>query len=202
MAGRYHLYEGRSWGRVVFPVRVMAALGVKMLIVTNAAGGINRRFSVGDVMRISDHIGLFLGPYGVRSWPAGSVSRRPYYSEFLAQKARQAARSLGIPLREGVLLSLPGPCYETQVELNMAHRIGADAVTMSTVPEVLTAREEHMAVLGLSRITNLAFGVGKKGLTHSKVLEEAAVGQETASALIAETLRLLDPSYRPCLSAT
>jgi purine-nucleoside phosphorylase len=177
MQGRVHSYEGYSLSRVTYPVHLMTELGVERLIVTNAAGGVNPLFQPGDLMLIDDHINLMFGgplrgqhqrKWGPR-WPDMS---EPYNRE-LQEIALRVAAELQIPLRRGVLLAARGPSYETAAEIQMARRLGADAVTMSTVPEVITAVYRRMRVLGISCITNLATGLSHKKLDHAEVTETA-----------------------------
>lgn len=159
MQGRFHYYEGYPMERVTLPVRVMSRLGVKTLFVSNAAGGLNPFFSVGDLMIISDHINLLpnplIGPnfeeFGERFPDMTSA-----YDRALISEARKAAAMLGIDIREGVYLANSGPSYETPAEVRFYSAIGADAVGMSTVPEVLVARHCGMRVFGMSVITNMS----------------------------------------------
>lgn len=174
MQGRFHFYEGYDMADVTFPVRVMKQLGVKTLIVTNASGGVNTDFQPGDLMLIRDHINWLhdnplIGPnddeIGVR-FPDMSEA----YSERLRQMARHAAEKLNIHLREGTYLATTGPSYETPAEIRMMRKLGADAVGMSTVPEVISARHAGMDVLGISCIANAAAGILDEPLTHDEVI--------------------------------
>jgi purine-nucleoside phosphorylase len=175
MQGRFHFYEGYSMEKVTFPVRVMKELGVDMLIVTNAAGGVNESFSAGDLMIISDHINNMgtnplIGPndskLGVR-FPDMSES----YTKELRAVAREIADRLNINVKEGVYYGNPGPVYETPAEIRMVRTMGGDAVGMSTVPEVIVARHSGMKVLGISCISNMAAGILDQPLTHDEVIE-------------------------------
>ncbi|MGV3489340.1 MAG: purine-nucleoside phosphorylase [Tuberibacillus sp.] len=175
MQGRYHYYEGYSLEQVTFPVRVMQALGIETIIVTNAAGGVNETFRAGDLMLINDHInGLFNNPLkgpndaslGVR-FPDMSEA----YNKELRSLTKETARELNIPLKEGTYFAISGPSYETPAEVRMIRRLGGDAVGMSTVPEVIVARHAGMKVLGISCITNAWSGVNDKPLTHEEVIE-------------------------------
>lgn len=177
LQGRVHTYEGYPVSLVGFPVHLLAELGVKRLIVTNAAGGLNPLFKSGDLMLIDDHINfMFANPlrgqhrkeWGER-WPD---MHAPYDPE-LQRVALEEARQLGIPLRRGVLFSSKGPSYESAAEVRMAQRLGADAATMSTVPEVLVAVSRGLQVLGLSCITNLCTGLTTQKLSHAEVTEVA-----------------------------
>lgn len=177
MKGRFHLYEGYDVASVSFPVRVMKALGVKTLLVTNAAGGINTSFAPGQLMLISDHINfMFRNPLIGRNEKSLGV-RFPDMSEAYSAKlrliARQTAEELGLTVQEGVYAGLLGPSYETPAEIRMLRAIGADAVGMSTVPEVIVARHAGIEVLGISCITNMASGILDQPLSHGEVMETA-----------------------------
>jgi purine-nucleoside phosphorylase len=174
LAGRFHLYEGHDARLAAFPTRVMHALGARTLIVSNAAGGVNRLWQPGDLMLIRDHINLMFrnplfGP--VEEHDVRFPDMSDPYDPALADVARAAAKAQGIALREGVYAALTGPAYETPAEVRMLSFFGADAVGMSTVPEVIVARAIGMRVLGFSCITNLACGLSNDPLTHADVLE-------------------------------
>lgn len=175
LQGRAHFYEGHEMSAVTFPVRVLGALGVKRLIVTNAAGSINRRFRPGDLLLLSDHISSFIPNPLVGPNLEGLGPRFPDMSECyslrLRQVAQRCAQKLKFTLREGVYVSLTGPSYESPAEIQMLRKLGADAVGMSTVPEVIVARHMGMECLGLSLITNLAAGISQVPLSHQEVLE-------------------------------
>jgi purine-nucleoside phosphorylase len=175
MQGRFHYYEGYSLEKVTFPVRVMKELGVKSLIVTNAAGGVNESFSPGDLMVITDHINNtgtnpLIGPndpkQGVR-FPDMSTA----YNKTYIDLAKKVAEKLNISLKEGVYVGNTGPSYETPAEIRMLRTVGGDAVGMSTVPEVIVARHSNMEVLGISCISNMAAGILDQPLTHDEVIE-------------------------------
>lgn len=175
MKGRFHLYEGYGVETVSFPVRVMKELGVKTLIVTNAAGGVNTSYEVGDLMLIKDHINFtfsnpLIGPnvneLGVR-FPDMSEA----YSKRLRKTAQEVASEQGIKLQEGVYIGLLGPSYETPAEIRMVRTLGADAVGMSTVAEVTVARHAGIEVLGFSCISNMAAGILDQPLSHVEVME-------------------------------
>jgi len=177
LSGRAHSYEGHDLRTVTFPVRVLAAVGVKVLILTNAAGGINTRFAPGDLMAIDDHLNLMgnnplIGPnderFGVRFPDMSTV-----YSARLRQLADETAAALQLTLRHGIYAGCHGPSYETPAEIRYLRLIGADAVGMSTVPEAIVARHMNVEVLGISCITNLAAGVLPQPLNHDEVLETA-----------------------------
>jgi len=172
-AGRFHLYEGHPAAVVALPARVFAELGVQVLIVTNAAGGVRRTFPGGTLMLIADHINLmWRNPLigqpepGEQRFP---IMHEPYDGE-LRVLARTVAREAGIPLEEGVYAGLLGPSYETPAEVRMLERLGADAVGMSTVPEVLVARSRGLRCLGFSSITNPGAGLTGEALSHADVL--------------------------------
>lgn len=187
LAGRFHTYEGHDIRLAAFPARVSRALGAETLIVSNAAGGINRLWQPGDLMLIRDHINLmFRNPLlgrledGDLRFPDMS---EPYDSS-LATTARAVAAEQGILLREGVYAALLGPAYETPAEVRMLEFLGADAVGMSTVPEVIVARAIGMRVLGISCITNLACGLSNTPITHDEVLETTARAAKGFTALV------------------
>ncbi|MDZ7266257.1 MAG: purine-nucleoside phosphorylase [candidate division KSB1 bacterium] len=177
LQGRVHTYEGYPASVVGFPVHLMAELGVKRLIVTNAAGGLNPLFRPGDLMLIDDHINfMFTNPLRGqhrREWGERWPDMHAPYDPGLQGVALEAARQLGIPLRRGVLFASKGPSYETAAEVRMAQRLGADAATMSTVPEVLVAVARRLEVLGISCITNLCTGLTSQKLDHAEVTEVA-----------------------------
>ena len=174
LAGRFHMYEGHDAALAGFPVRVMHALGARTLFVSNAAGGIRRTFRAGDLMLIRDHLNLtsrnpLIGAVeeGEERFPDMSAP----YDAGLAQLIRAHASRLGIALQEGVYGALLGPTYETPAEVRMLATLGADAVGMSTVPEVIVARALGMRAAGLSCITNLASGISPHALSHAEVIE-------------------------------
>lgn len=174
MSGRVHFYEGRPMADVVFPVRVLGRLGVRAVVLTNAAGGVRRTFRPGDLMLITDHINAFgtnplMGPNEDSLGPRFPDMSR-VYDPALRKLAKETARSLRIPLREGVYLGNSGPSYETPAEIRAYRAIGADAVGMSTVPEAIALRHAGVRVLGISTITNMAAGILPKALDHSEVL--------------------------------
>ena len=175
MQGRVHLYEGYSAQQVVFPIRVFARMGVKAVIITNAAGGINLNYSAGALVAVCDHINLqgvnpLIGPnddrFGVR-FPDMTQAYDPEFRKFVAG----AGKKLKQNLHEGVYLALSGPNYETPAEIHAFRALGADLVGMSTVPEVLAARHAGIRVLGISCVTNMAAGVTGEKLTAEEVFE-------------------------------
>jgi purine-nucleoside phosphorylase len=193
LSGRSHYYEGHTMETVTFPVRVLAALGIKDLLLTNAAGGINSRFRPGDLMIIRDHINLMgmnplRGP-AVEGLPRFVDMTEPYSGK-LSRLLERASRKVSVRLRRGVYLAVPGPSYETPAEIRAFARLGADAVGMSTVPETIVARQCGMNVAGLSCITNLAAGRSGQPLSHAEVLETARHVQVTAMKLMVNFVRL------------
>lgn len=175
MQGRVHFYEGHPMARLGFPVRVMQQLGAATLVLTNAAGGVNPDFQVGDLMLIKDHLNLsFQNPLLGTLPPAGTptfVDTFRLYSPALRTLAQEVADGIGLSLREGVYQFMTGPSYETPAEVRMARFLGADAIGMSTFPEALAARQLGMQVLGISYISNLAAGISPDALSHQEVLE-------------------------------
>jgi purine-nucleoside phosphorylase len=194
LSGRFHYYEGRSLADIVYPVHVLDALGAKILIVTNAAGGINPTFNPGDLMIIEDHINFMgLNPLiGLRENGAVKfVDMTQAYSTRLREKLDAAAEKLQIPLRRGVYLAGTGPTYETPAEVKAFAWLGADAVGMSTVPEVIMARYHNLEVAGISCITNLAAGISGKKVSHEEVLEVGKVAQAKLAKLLTEFVGML-----------
>ena len=177
LAGRFHMYEGHAAALAAFPTRVLHALGARTLIVSNAAGGITRSLNPGDLMLIRDHLNLMfrnplLGPNSPDE-PRFPDMSAPYDAQ-LGELAREVARTNGIALAEGVYCGLLGPTYETPAEVRMLAFMGADAVGMSTVPEVIVARALGMRVLGVSCVTNMACGLTTQPITHAEVIETTA----------------------------
>ena len=177
LSGRAHVYEGHGVQDVVFATRVIGRLGVKRIILTNAAGGINTGFASGALMVIDDHINLMgtnplLGPNDERFGP-----RFPDMTEVYSKRLRaitdEASRATGVPVSHGIYVALHGPSYETPAEIRYLRGIGADAVGMSTVPEAIAARHMGLEVLGISCITNMAAGVLPQPLSHDDVLDTA-----------------------------
>ena len=196
MQGRFHYYEGYTMREVTFPVRVMKAIGVKTVFVSNAAGGMNPAFKVGDLMIITDHINVFpehplhgknideLGP----RFPAMGEA----YSKRLIQMARDIAKEKGIRLMEGVYVGTQGPTFETPAEYRYFWRIGGDAVGMSTVPEVIVARHGDMEVFGISVITDLGVeGIVEK-VSHEEVQKAANAAQPIMAMLVQEIINRFD----------
>ena len=196
LAGRFHLYEAHPAAVAAFPIRLMHALGARTLIVSNAAGGVRRSFTPGTLMRIDDHINLtnrhaLVGPSqdGEPRFPDMSAP----YDRTLAATLDATALQMGIPLDVGVYCGLLGPTYETPAEVRMLERLGADAVGMSTVPEVIQARALGMRCVGVSLITNAAAGYTGQALNHAEVLSSAREAAGRFQSLIAAFVRTLQP---------
>jgi len=192
MQGRVHLYEGYSAQEVTFPIRVFGRMGIRAVILTNAAGGINRSYSQGALVLIRDHINLqganpLVGPnddrFGVR-FPDMTRAYSPEYRE----AAREEARKLGITLHEGVYAALLGPSYETPAEIEYLRRIGADLVGMSTAAEVIAARHMGINVLAISCVTNMAAGILDQPLSHAEVMETGERVKTTFESLLRAVL--------------
>jgi purine-nucleoside phosphorylase len=201
MQGRVHYYEGYSMQEVILPVRVMQLLGVRTLIVTNAAGGLNPQFSAGDLMLITDHLSLIAmtglnplrGP-NVDEFGPRFPDMTSAYDPDLRRAALQVAAGLEIPLQQGVYVCLSGPSFETRADLKFLRAVGADAVGMSTVPEVIVARHGGMRVLGISGISNIAADLpgAAEEVSHEDVLRLGQAMAPRLMALIKGVLRLLD----------
>lgn len=194
--GRCHFYEGYSMKEITFYVRVLKLIGVKTIILTNAAGGINTEYDVGDLMLIKDHIKFFddsplrganLDEFGPRFNDMSSV-----YTARYREIAKEVAYGLSMNLREGVYAFMPGPSYETPAEINMLRVVGADAVGMSTVPEAIVASHSGMNVVGISCISNMAAGVLDKPLTHEEVVETGNMVREKFSTFVSMLINKLN----------
>lgn len=188
LQGRFHCYEGYSMEQIVFPVRVMKALGVEVLICSNASGGLNPLFQAGDLMAIADHINLLgnnplIGPNEESLGPRFPDMYQAYDSELL-KLAEVIALEERIPLRRGVYIALPGPSLETPAEYRMLRVMGADAVGMSTVPEVIAARHMGMRVLGLSVITDMGLPDALSPVTFEEILQVAERAEPALTTLI------------------
>ena len=197
LVGRLHFYEGHSMAQVVFPTRLLRSLGCQTLVVTNAAGGLNPLFWPGDLMVITDHLNFVgLGGQSPLAGPDGAafgtrfVDLKDAYDPRLADLAVAVGHGLGLEVRRGVYAMVPGPSYETPAEVRMLQALGADAVGMSTVPEVLAARQLGMRVLGISCITNLAAAAGAK-VSHEEVLARGLATGPLLAGLIREVVRQL-----------
>ncbi len=189
-SGRFHMYEGHSPAVAALPVRVFASLGIDTLIVTNAAGGVRPTFTAGTIMLISDHLNLtgqnpLHGP--VRDGETRFPDLSAAYDTDLRAAAKRVAATLRIPVEEGIYAGLLGPSYETPAEVQMLHRLGADAVGMSTVVEVIAARTLGLRCLGISIVTNPGAGLSPTPLSHAEVIQ-AAAQSGTAVATLIESL--------------
>ena len=188
MQGRVHFYEGYEMADVMFLARVLGRLGIEKLVVTNAAGGINTSFQAGDLMLISDHIN-FMGINPLRGPNVDELGVRfpdmsEAYPRALRELARGVAKERGVELKEGVYLALSGPTYETPAEIRAFRVLGADAVGMSTAPEVVAAAHMGIPVLGISCITNMAAGVLPQKLTHQEVIDTTTRVQKEFTDLV------------------
>ena len=188
MQGRMHHYEGYSYEEVAYAVRVVKLLGAETMIVTNAAGCVNTAWKAGDLMLITDHIKIFMesplrganiDEFGPRFPDASHL-----YTPALRDMAKAKAAALGVPLREGVYMYFPGPQYETPAEVRLAAKLGADAVGMSTAPEVIVAGHCGMKVLGFTLLSNMGAGLQEHPLSEEEVLEAAAAARDKFSALV------------------
>ena len=194
--GRKHIYEGAKMWEVIFAVRVMALIGIKFLIITNAAGGLNEDFQVGDLMLIRDHIN-FMGRNPLIGENIDALGERFFdmsnaYNKELRQMVKDVVSDINIDLKEGVYLGVTGPSYETDAEINMMYMLGADAVGMSTVPEVIAAVHCGLKVIGISYISNV--NVKKEAgkiLTHQEVIENAGLVEEKFAKLIKGVVKKL-----------
>ena len=188
MQGRVHFYEGYEMDEVMFLARVLGRLGIRKMIVTNAAGGINTSFKPGDLMLISDHIN-FMGVNPLRGPNVEELGVRfpdmsDAYAEALREVAKDVAGKMSLSVQEGVYLALSGPTYETPAEIRAFRTLGADAVGMSTAPEVIAASHMQIPVLGISCITNMAAGILKQKLTHQEVMDTTARVQKEFTELV------------------
>jgi purine-nucleoside phosphorylase len=187
MAGRFHYYEGYSADQVVFPVRLMKFLGVKILLLSNAAGGMNPDFQVGDLMIITDHISFFtvnplIGPNTDPMGPRFPDMSEPY-KKYLVKKAKDVASAYNIHVKEGVYAGVTGPTFETRAEYKLLHLAGADAVGMSTVQETIAAIHLGMEVFAMSIITDMGIRDEENTITHAEVLHEARLAEPRLTAI-------------------
>lgn len=193
MKGRVHYYEGYTLEQVVFPIRVMRCMGAESFIITNAAGGVNRNYSTGDFMLITDHINLLgsnplIGP-NVNEWGVRFPDMSEPYDRKWYLAVEQMGKELKINLRRGIYVSVTGPSFETAAEIRFFDQIGVDAVGMSTVPEVITANHMGARVLGISCITNMAAGILPQKLTSQEVIETAQRVRPDFVRLLKEIVR-------------
>lgn len=192
MQGRIHMYEGYSAQDVVLPLRAARLLGAKALILTNAAGGINRHFKPGDLMMITDHISSFIQS-PLKGENLHMLGKRfpdmsDVYSEKLREQIKFAAEKIGVKLKEGVYLQITGPQYETSAEIRMMSALGADAVGMSTVCEAIAAKHMGMEICGISCITNMAAGISNTPLSHEEVKRTADTVEKNFCKLMTEVI--------------
>lgn len=195
MQGRVHMYEGHSAASVAFPARVLIALGARVLVITNAAGGVNPAWQAGTLMVIRDHIDL-LRDHALRGPNDDRLGLRfpdmtTAYAPELRALAKEAAGASGIAIQEGIYAAMPGPTYETPAEIRMLQLLGADAVGMSTVPEVCVARHMGARVIGISCITNQAAGISGQPVSHDEVTATAARVRATFETLLEAILGAL-----------
>jgi len=194
LSGRAHFYEGHPMERVTFAIRALAAFGIRHVLLTNAAGGINRKFRAGDFMVVTDHIN-FMGTNPLRGASVSGLNRfvdlSDTYDTGLSRLLLEAGKKCHLKLRRGVYLAVSGPSYETPAEIRAFARLGADAVGMSTVPEAIAARQCGLRVAAISCITNLAAGISKKRLSHEDVMETA----EKVKTLAAHMLKCFGQLY-------
>jgi purine-nucleoside phosphorylase len=193
LSGRAHFYEGHEMERVTFAVRTLAAFGIRDLLLTNAAGGLNKKFHAGDFMILTDHIN-FMGANPLRGFFRAGLPRFVDLTETYDKKLRRlllrAGKIFRLKLQRGVYLAVSGPSYETPAEVRAFAKLGADAVGMSTVPEAIVARQRGLRVAGISCITNLAAGIGRENLSHSEVLETAGRVKKSGAALLTSFAKL------------
>jgi purine-nucleoside phosphorylase len=195
MQGRVHFYEGYTMEEVTFAIRTFKLLGIKTIVLTNAAGGINVQLSQGALMVISDHLNLMgvnplRGPNDERFGPR-FPDMSAVYSPALQEIVIEEARTLGIELRRGIYAALSGPNYETPAEIHLLRNCGADAVGMSTVPEAIVARQMDMEVLGISCITNMASGISDEPINHDEVIETGNRARSTFTQLLRRVVNRL-----------
>jgi purine-nucleoside phosphorylase len=195
MAGRFHFYEGYSAEEVVFPIRVLKMLGIKTLLISNAAGGVNTQFKVGDLMIITDHISIaaknpLIGKNDDRIGPRFPDMSEPYKKELIAT-AKKIAEEQSISIKEGIYFGVTGPTFETRAEYKMIHSLGGDAVGMSTVQEVIAAVHAGMDVFAMSVITDIGIREEHNIITHKEVLEAAQNAEPLFSIIFRELIKSL-----------
>lgn len=193
MSGRFHYYEGYEFEQLTVPIRVFKLLGIEKVILTNAAGAINKDYKPGDIMIINDHIKLMgaspLRGKNVEEFGPRFINMTDVYCKNLMSIARESGKAINEELKEGVYFYFPGPQFETPAEIKAARILGGDAVGMSTVTEIITAAHAGMKVLGLSLITNMAAGVLDQPITVDEVDETASLSAEKFKKLIREILK-------------
>ena len=195
MQGRFHFYEGYTMKELSFPVRVLNDLGIKLIIISNAAGGMNPEFSVGDIMLINDHINLMptnplMGPNDDSLGPRFPDMSEPYNLEYI-KLAEEIASAEGIKTQKGIYAGVSGPCFETPAEYRYLRIIGADAVGMSTVPEVIAARHSGLDVFAVSVITDMGIWGQTTEVSHEEVLEAAKNAEPKLTSIISGLLKAL-----------
>lgn len=195
MKGRFHFYEGYPLDSITFPIRVFKALGIDNVFLTNAAGGVNATFKPGTLMMITDHINWcganpLIGENDEKIGPRFPDMTKVYYPEY-QEKIRQAAKIVGVDLKEGVYTWYSGPSYETPAEIKMFRILGTDAIGMSTVPEAIVANHAGMKVMGISCITNMAAGMSGETLSHKEVVEVTQKVKHLFKDLVKQTIELL-----------
>ncbi|MBP2024990.1 purine-nucleoside phosphorylase [Peptoniphilus stercorisuis] len=195
MKGRIHFYEGQGIDKTVYPTKVLCELGIKTLVVTNAAGGVNEEFTPGDIMIINDHINFastnpLIGPNEDDKGPR-FLDMTEAYSKDLRKIAKNVAKEVGLDVKEGVYMWFTGPCYETPSEVKLARILGADSVGMSTVPEVIIARHRGVKVLGFSCITNMASGILDQPLDHKEVIAVSDRIKDDFAKYVKETIKVM-----------
>lgn len=192
MQGRYHFYEGHTMDKVVYPIKIMKKLGVKTLIITNAAGATDKKLKPADLMLIEDHIN-FMGTNPLIGKNDDSLGTRfpdmsEVYNKDLIKMAQKCAKEIGIKVKKGVYAACSGPSYETPAEVRMLKKLGADAIGMSTVPEAIVANYCGMSVLGISCISNYAAGVQKTPLSHQEVIETTNIAKDKFQSFLLKIL--------------
>lgn len=195
MQGRFHYYEGNPMNKIIYPIRVMKMLGIETLIITNAAGGINKSFRPGDLMLIEDHINL-MGTNPLIGFNDEEIGPRfpdmsEAYDKNLRETAFNCAKKNEIDIKSGVYLALTGPSYETPAEIRAFRALGADAVGMSTVPEVIAANHCGIKVFGISCITNMAAGINNMPLSHKEVIATTEKSKESFGTLVKEIIKAI-----------
>lgn len=193
MKGRAHFYEGYTMREITYPIRVMAGMGIKNLIITSAAGGINENFKPGDLVLITDHIN-FMGDNPLigektEGRTVGFIDMNTVYDRGLIGTAMSCAKALKINLRRGVYIGVRGPSYETPAEIEMARRMGGDLVGMSVVPEAIVAKQLGLKILGISCVTNVGAGVSKEAMSHQFALRVAKGIERKLSRLLKEVVK-------------
>ena len=193
MAGRFHFYEGYDAEQVVLPIRIMKLLGIKALLLSNAAGGVNPNFKVGDLMIITDHVSFFtrnplIGKNISEFGPRFPDMSEPYKKE-LIEKAKEIAQRLGVTVREGIYYGVTGPTFETHAEYRLVHALGGDAVGMSTVQECIVANHMNLPVFAMSVITDIGIRDDHNKITHEEVLEAARAAEPNFAAIFREMVK-------------